>query len=289
MSRNRYSYHARRALTHAQLLTTRFHHPRVDTGHLLVGVMMSKGSLGHTTLADFAIDPDAAARELEQLTMPLDNQVEDPPYDAALDIALELAADESTWLGHHYIGTEHFLLGVTRTNVGNASDLLRELNIAPAQVRNRLRRLLHEGVTEFNLEWTRRDASVSELSRRVMNAAEQLAVRRDDEWVGIGHLLLALIRERRSFIRELLQRQRLDETQILALFDADRDLAMASIEPVIRSALLTAQDMGSHFTGTEHLLTALVSHDDGRAMFQTLHIAPEAIESALRDRLARKR
>ena len=53
--------------------------------------------------------------------------------------ALLLAEDESDWLGNHYIGTEHILLGITRTNVGNAVRLLKLVDITPEQVRRHVR------------------------------------------------------------------------------------------------------------------------------------------------------
>ena len=42
---HRYSHHARRALHHAAELAQEYGHPRQDTAHLLVGVMMTEGSL----------------------------------------------------------------------------------------------------------------------------------------------------------------------------------------------------------------------------------------------------
>ncbi|MBZ0286447.1 MAG: hypothetical protein K8I30_02450, partial [Anaerolineae bacterium] len=52
---SRYSHHARRALSHARILVSRFHHPYVDTAHLLVGVMLTEGSMGCKVLHDMDI------------------------------------------------------------------------------------------------------------------------------------------------------------------------------------------------------------------------------------------
>jgi ATP-dependent Clp protease ATP-binding subunit ClpA len=286
-SYNRYSHHARRALSHARLLTARFHQPRVDTGHLLAGVALSKGSIGHSVLTALQVDPDRAVAALQSLTMPLGEPIDDPPYDAALDIALDFAADESGWLGHHYIGTEHLLLGITRTNVGNASDLLRLLDIPPEQVRNRVRRVLYEGAEEYNLELTRRDASLSELSRRVINAAEQKAVSLDHETVGLGHLILVMLRERRSFISRVLQALGLDEARAQSALDQREETALVSIEETLLQAVEYAQDMGSHYTGTEHLLIALTMNAQGAAALNELGISASALLDAIEEQLAR--
>jgi ATP-dependent Clp protease ATP-binding subunit ClpA len=286
---SRYSHHARRALTHAGMLVVRYRHPRVDTGHLLVGVMLAKGSIGHAVLEELHLNAEHAAQHLEELTISGGEPLENPPNDAALDIALELAADESTWLGHHYIGTEHLLLGMTRTNLGNASDLLRLLNIAPEQVRNRVRRALNDGLTEFNLQLARRNARLSELSRRVINAAEQMAVAFDHPTVGLGHLLLVLLRERRSLASSLLHSYALDEVRVQDALDALDAAALVSLEDVLMRAVEQAQDMDSHYTGTEHLLLALTLDAAGADLLREFDILPEALRQAVERKLRSNR
>jgi ATP-dependent Clp protease ATP-binding subunit ClpA len=284
-SYSRYSHHARRALTHASLLATRFRHPRVDTGHLLVGVLLAQGSIGHAVLIDLELNAEQASLHLQMLTMPLDEAIESPPNDAALDIALELAADESNWLGHHYTGTEHLLLGITRTNVGNASDLLRRLNVPPEQVRNRVRRALTNGVTEYNLQHARRSARLSELSRRVINAAEQYAVALDHQTVGLGHLLLVLLRERRSPASVILRDNRLDENALQAALDAQEADVLVSIEGVLAQSVEYARDVDSHYTGTEHLLLAVVMDTHGADLLRRFGVSVALVEQSLTEQL----
>jgi ATP-dependent Clp protease ATP-binding subunit ClpA len=43
---------------------------------------------------------------------------------------LELAVDEARRMGHHYIGTEHLLLGLVRLTEGVAIDILKRLGLA---------------------------------------------------------------------------------------------------------------------------------------------------------------
>jgi len=47
-------------------------------------------------------------------------------------------------MGHHYIGTEHLLLGLVRLDEGVAIDVLRRLGITPEQIRRQTRRVLQE-------------------------------------------------------------------------------------------------------------------------------------------------
>jgi ATP-dependent Clp protease ATP-binding subunit ClpC len=47
-------------------------------------------------------------------------------------------------MGHHYIGTEHLLLGLVRQNEGVAMDVLKKLGISAEQIRRQTRRVLQE-------------------------------------------------------------------------------------------------------------------------------------------------
>ena len=284
-SYNRYSHHARRALTHAGLLVSRYHHPRVDTGHLLVGVLHTAGSIGYTVLTELGLSVETAEPNLAELTLALEKPPDDIANDAALDIALELAADESSWLGHHYIGTEHLLLGITRTNVGNASDLLRELDVSPEQVRRRVRRALSDGLTEFSLQHVRRNARYTELSRRVITAAEQIALSLDHEVVGQGHLILALNQEKRGMASRLLHISGLDAGAMQQALNAREALLLNSIEPLLDQAREIAENHSSHYTGTEHLLLMLTLDEAGSRALQEFGVDTEALSEAVHEQL----
>jgi ATP-dependent Clp protease ATP-binding subunit ClpA len=287
-SYSRYSHHARRALTHAGLLVKRYHHPGVDTGHLLVGVMLTKGSVGYTVLEGLDLDADKAWLHLESMVTPVERQQDPPVHEASLDKALELASDEAAWLGHHYIGTEHLLLGITRTNEGNASTLLSLLNVAPEQVRHRVRRALNDGLTEYSLQQARRNVRLSELSRRVIYAAEQVAVTFDHETVGLGHLILVLMREHRSSASALL-RNAINEAEIQAALDEKDPMALVSIEGIIMLSEEHAQKLGSHYTGTEHLLLALLGDQEGARLLTRLGAKTEQLRQVMEETLRKKR
>ena len=55
---------------------------------------------------------------------------------------LEFAIDEARRMGHHYIGTEHLLLGLVRLQEGAAVEVLRKLGVTPEQIRRQTRRVL---------------------------------------------------------------------------------------------------------------------------------------------------
>ena len=278
---SRYSHHARRALTHARLLVTRLQHPVIDTAHLLVGVMLTKGSIGYRVLADLELDAQQAEWYLRGLYPQRDMPHANPEHAPALDEVLALAADESAWLSHHYIGTEHLLLGITRTNAGQASQLLRQLGASSEQLRRRVRRALSEGETELELNRVKRDARLSELSRRVINAAEQMAIALDHPTVGLGHLLLVLSLETRSPTAALLQAHGLNPQRLNDGLKVGDPLLLPSIEGLLSHVLEEAEKVGSHYTGTEHLLLTLTLDPAGVTLLLTYGIQPDILRRSL--------
>lgn len=284
VSSSRYSYHARRALKHADDLAAHFHHPFVDTGHLLVGVMLTEGSVGCGVLNSL----DLTASRALPLLPGLFSQSADTPMEmdaagaGALDQALTLAADESDWLGQPYIGTEHLLLGLTRTSAGKAGLLLNRLESSAERLRREVRRYLRQGAaTEFSLQAARRTARLSELSRRVISSAEQIAVTLDHPTVGLGHLLLALLLEERGPMAALLRASGLDEARLRACLNRRDPLPLESVELVLAQSQDHADNMGSHYTGTEHLLLALALVPAGAELLRVCGADPAALVAEL--------
>jgi ATP-dependent Clp protease ATP-binding subunit ClpC len=282
-SDSRYSHHARRALFHARALAARYHHSAVDTGHLLVGVMLTEGSIGYRVLDEMDLTARRAETYLRNLYPPDDSKLaDDVRHAAALDLALTLALDESNWLGHHYIGTEHFLLGITRSNAGSAGALLRKLDASLEGVRRRLLRHLRQGITgELTLQFAKHDARLSELSRRVMTAAEQLAVALDHPVVGLGHLLLVLLQERRSPTSALLRDSGLDEAALYQRLIRREAPLMVTVEIVLSRVPDHVERLGSHYSGTEHLLLTLCLDDAGAHLLRICDLDPDALARRL--------
>jgi ATP-dependent Clp protease ATP-binding subunit ClpA len=286
-----YSHHARRALTHADTLAARYHHPGADTSHLLVGIMLAEGSVGYQVLVELNLTAERCEPLLESFHPLLDEAPGDAAAAsrAALDAALQLAADESAWLGHHYIGTEHLLLGITRTNVGHASTLFKLLDVPPEDVHHQVERALSNGLTEFSLPRSRRDSRLSELSRRVINAAEQLAVSLDHPTICIGHLLLELMQEKRSLTSVLLLEGELDEACLREALNQRDPALMVSIETVIDQASKTARELGDHYIGTDHMLMIMMLDSSAVESLKRCGLVPDVVLRRLEEMFQNKR
>ena len=281
---HRYSHHSRRALQHTAQLASEFGHAGQDTAHLLVAVMMSEGSLGAKVLEIYDLPVPVARVYLKRL-MPAQQGIDHPPRRDSLYEALDNAANEAESLGSHTIGTEHLLLGITRTNPGNAIDLLRLLEMTPAQLRRRLRHVISDGHAEWSLETMRTNARLSELSRRVLNAAEQLAVKFDHPVIGLGHLLMALANERRGVTPDFLKQSGLDVERLKAEMSSSNRIIFVSLENVLEEASNQAGKYGSHYLGADHMLLALTLNTEGIALLMRFDVSVEKVRRLLNKQL----
>ncbi len=141
----RFTQRARRVLSLANDEAGRLQHRLIGTEHLLLGLMREEGGVAGRVLRDLGLD----LRRVEELVTRLSTS-EGKSSSAQLDLSpgtkkvLELAVDEARRMGHHYIGTEHLLLGLVRQQEGIALDVLRRLGVSPEEVRRQTSKVLQE-------------------------------------------------------------------------------------------------------------------------------------------------
>ena len=142
---DRFTRSARRVLTSAQEEARRLNHRYIGTEHILLGLVAEEGSVAIRVLQDLNISPDQVRAAIERAVgrgprAPLTQPILTPRTKRVIEIAVE----EARRLGHHYIGTEHLLLGLLREEDGVAVDVLRRLGAPPEKVRERVTHLLQE-------------------------------------------------------------------------------------------------------------------------------------------------
>ena len=140
----RFTQRSRRVLSLAQEEAERMQHSAIDTEHLLLGLMREEGGVAHRVLTDLG-----ATREgMEKLAQDLSKvgSRTGPQLDLTSEVkkTLELAVDEARRMGHHYIGTEHLLLGLLRQGNSTAMTMLQRQGIAPSEITRQVRRVLNE-------------------------------------------------------------------------------------------------------------------------------------------------
>ncbi|MBN1286295.1 MAG: hypothetical protein JXB47_12930 [Anaerolineae bacterium] len=279
----RYSQHALRAIRLARMLAEQHRHREVDTGHLVVGILGEDGSLGGRVLRELGFKSRRAESVLERL------YPAQPEAPGALDFseplrdALRLAIDEAHWLAHHYVGTEHQLLGIVRSGGGQAPAFFREHDISADQVRRMVRRLIQSGVMEIDLESARAMGRLSELSRRALNAAEHVARQNGHDPLSLVHLLLAISQEQRSPCRAILAESGFRAEDLKTSLSKPNPPTGGPVDVILYGAVEQADRLGSSYTGIDHMLLAISLHVRGRRILQMYGAAPKQVERRVRD------
>jgi ATP-dependent Clp protease ATP-binding subunit ClpC len=115
----------------------------IGTEHLLLGLLQEDGGVAGQVLRELGLETDRVREMVQRVSG--EGQYESSKIELAPDTqqVLEFSIDEARKMGHHYIGTEHLLLGLVRSE-GAAMEVLKKLGVTPDQVRRQTRRVLQE-------------------------------------------------------------------------------------------------------------------------------------------------
>ncbi|NUQ84037.1 MAG: ATP-dependent Clp protease ATP-binding subunit [Anaerolineales bacterium] len=143
----RFTQRARRVLSIAHQEAERARNDNIGTEHLLLGLMEEEGGVAGRVLRELGMTLDRVREVIRRVTGPSSsfdpNRVE---LSVETQQVLEHAVEEARRLGHHYIGTEHILLGLVRVE-GTATEVLRRLGVTAEQIRRQTRRVLNESAS----------------------------------------------------------------------------------------------------------------------------------------------
>jgi ATP-dependent Clp protease ATP-binding subunit ClpC len=141
---DRFTQRARRVLNLAYQEAERMRHNYIGTEHLLMGLIREEGGVAGRVLRELGLEADRVQEIVERLTGPGQYRGGKLDLSPGTQQVLEYAVEEARRMGHHYIGTEHLLLGLVRYGEGIALDVLRKLGVTPEQIRRQTRRVLQE-------------------------------------------------------------------------------------------------------------------------------------------------
>jgi excisionase family DNA binding protein len=146
--RNRFDKFTRRAqtvLTLAQEEARRLNHNYIGTEHLLLGMIREGEGVAAKVLANLGVDLNRVRSGVESIIGRGDRTVQGQVgLTPRAKKVMELAVDEARRLGHHYIGTEHLLLGLIREGDGIAAGVLESLGVQLETARNEMMRVLED-------------------------------------------------------------------------------------------------------------------------------------------------
>jgi ATP-dependent Clp protease ATP-binding subunit ClpC len=141
----RFTERARRALRLAQEEAQRLRHNYIGTEHVLLGLVREGEGVAAQVLTSLGVDLQRV-REAVEYTIGTGDQTSagEMSLTPRAKKVLEFAVDEARRLHHHYIGTEHLLLGLVREREGIAAGVLERLNVSLERVRNETMRAMSQ-------------------------------------------------------------------------------------------------------------------------------------------------
>ncbi len=140
---DKFTERARKVLSLAQEEAQRFQHNYIGTEHLLLGVVREGEGVAAKVLANLGVDLLQVRRAVEHIIGRGDRIIlGDIGLTPRAKKVIELAVDEAHRLNHHYIGTEHILLGLVREGQGIACGVLESMGVNLERVRTQTIQIL---------------------------------------------------------------------------------------------------------------------------------------------------
>ena len=230
---DRFTERARKVLSLAQEEAQRFQHNYIGTEHILLGLVREGEGVAAKVLSNLGVELLKVRSAVEFIIGRGERIVlGEIGLTPRAKKVIELAVDEARRLNHHYIGTEHLLLGLVREGEGIAAGVLESFGIHLEQVRKSTLAMLAQsgqaargeseagtrtedettGTSETPAEpqppplepsslippyQSNRDRfdRFTERARKVLALAQEEAQRFQHNYIGTEHLLLGLVRE----------------------------------------------------------------------------------------------
>ena len=155
----RFTQRARRVLSLAHQEAEHMRHHHIGTEHLLLGLIREEGGVAGRVLRELGLEVNRVQEIVERMTGTGQYKGSKLELSPGMQQVLELAVEEARQLGHHYIGTEHLLLGLVNYDEGIALDVLKKLGVTSEQIRRQTRRVLQESSTSRRSTPTREQRS----------------------------------------------------------------------------------------------------------------------------------
>jgi ATP-dependent Clp protease ATP-binding subunit ClpA len=289
----KFTERARKVLSLAHEEAQRMNHRYIGSEHILLGILREGEGVGARVLQRLGVDLNKTREVVRRLSEQNEQELFGLTTEGKLII--ELAVDEARLLNHHFIGTEHILLGLARASKSMALRVLQEMGIEAEKMKTETLQVLSQAKSsriseitqrmERKMEdfWRKRHQpqrenrfdQFDEDARKVLALAQEEAQRFQHNYMGTEHLLLGLIRLEESTAMQVLKRLGIEPLKIRSAIEfiigrGDRVvLGEMGLTPrskkVIELAIDEAHQLDHELIGTEHLLLGLVREGEGIA------------------------
>jgi ATP-dependent Clp protease ATP-binding subunit ClpC len=171
----RFTDRARRVVVLAQQEARDLGHNYIGTEHILLALIDEGQGVAAKALTALGISQDAARQRVADIIGRGQGASQGHiPFTPRAKKVLELSLREALQLGHHYIGTEHILLGVLREGEGVGAQVLVDLGADLDRTRQQVIQILHGRMPE-----EAPPAAAAKLKERLDSVAARLAVIED--------------------------------------------------------------------------------------------------------------
>ena len=142
------------------------------------------------------------------------------------NIALNLAFECAQNMGHTFVGSEHILLGLLKTDSCAAQTILNDNGLDAEAVNDKLLEIHGQGI-----RCSLNPNDITARGKRTLQAAKSISNRMGHGYVGTEHILLALIQDSESYAVRFIQELGGDIIQLLFA-----GVAAARLRGVVRPA-----------------------------------------------------
>ena len=288
----KFTERARKVLSLAEEEARRFQHNYIGTEHLLLGLVREGEGVAAKVLSNRGIELNKVRAAVENIIGRGDRIVlGEIGLTPRARRVVEFAIDEATRMNHHYVGTEHLLLGLIHEGEGIAAGILESQGVRLDDIRIETIAVLSRfsiwqaqtptqtsevegkeqaGVSQQNLQ-DEEDLTpapstgsndISDIfsirAKRVVDAALEEAQRFQHHYVGPEHLLLSLLREEKG-----------PATQILNNLGVERAKVDSAVEFIINRGVKYSVLGEIKLTPRSHKVLRLAI-DEARSLNDTL-------------------
>src|SRR5216684_2093499 len=198
---DKFTERARKVLSLAQEEAQRFQHNYIGTEHLLLGLVREGEGVAAKVLNNLGVDLNKVRSTVEFIIGHGDRIIiGEIGLTPRAKKVIELAVDEARRLDHHYIGTEHLLLGLLREGDGIAAKVLSHLGVELDKLR-----MAAELISWHGRHMPGGIVSLNRQAVEVVSQAAHEARHFGHDYIGTEHLLLGLTRIEESFAAAALQ------------------------------------------------------------------------------------
>ncbi|MDP9371928.1 MAG: hypothetical protein M3Q65_05645, partial [Chloroflexota bacterium] len=145
---DRFTERARRVLTLAREEAQRFGHNYIGTEHLLLGLVREGDGVAARVLGNLGVELPRVRTAVEFIIGRGESLIMgEIGLTPRAKKVIELAVDEARRLNHHYVGTEHLLLGLIREGEGIAAGVLESMGVSLGKVRAQVMQVVGGGAS----------------------------------------------------------------------------------------------------------------------------------------------